>query len=197
MTKRLFDLAFSLLALSILSPLLFTIAVLIKREGNGPILYKGLRAGRYMKSFYMYKFRTMVVNADKIGGPTTSDDDPRVTSVGKFLRRYKLDELPQLMNVLKGEMSIVGPRPEVLQEVEEFKKEYEKILTVQPGITDYASLKFSNEGAIVKGEADPHQAYKEKIQPEKIKLQLYYARNHSFFKDMKIIIQTIGALLKK
>lgn len=197
MLKRLFDLAFSILGLIALSPLLLTIAALIKREDKGPILYKGFRAGRYLKPFYMYKFRTMVINADKIGGPTTSDDDPRITRMGKLLRKYKFDELPQLINVLKGEMSIVGPRPEVLQEVEAFKKEYKKILTVQPGITDYASLRFPNEGEIVKGSLNAHQAYKEKIQPEKIRLQLHYAQNHSLFEDIKIILKTIVTLLKK
>lgn len=195
--KRIFDIIFSLLGLVISAPLLIIMALRIKREDKGPILYVGKRAGYRGKTFGMYKFRTMVVKADKIGGPTTSDDDPRITRVGHFLRKYKLDELPQLLNVLKGEMSIVGPRPEVLGEVEEFKEQYEKILTVRPGITDYASLRFPNEGEIVKGAADPHIAYKEKIQPEKIRLQMYYAAHHSFLKDVVIIAKTCKALIKK
>lgn len=197
MFKRLFDIIFSTIGIIAFSPLLITIATLIKLTDKGPVFYKGTRAGLSGKPFKMLKFRTMVVNADKIGGPTTSDDDPRLTRIGLFLRKYKLDELPQLINVLKGEMSIVGPRPEVLQEVNEFKNEYEQILHVRPGITDYASLKFPNEGEIVKGTTDPHQAYKKLIQPEKIRLQLYYAQNYSFWKDLKIIVQTIRTILKK
>src|SRR3989338_2660720 len=197
MIKNIFDKILALLGLIFCLPVFLTIAFWIKINDKGPILYKSARAGLNDKSFKMLKFRTMVRNAEKIGGPSTSDDDPRITRVGHFLRKYKLDELPQLLNVLKGEMSIVGPRPEVLGEVEEFKEQYEKILTVRPGITDYASLRFPNEGEIVKGAADPHIAYKEKIQPEKIRLQMYYAAHHSFLKDVVIIAKTCKALIKK
>jgi len=138
----------------------------------------------------------MVVDAEKLGGPSTSDDDPRITRVGKLLRKYKLDELPQLINVLKGEMSIVGPRPEVSMEVETYTNEEKRILNVKPGITDYASLTFHNEGEILKGSDDPHQTYREKIRPEKLKLTLKYVEKQSFWVDLKIIFETIKALVK-
>ena len=146
--KRLFDLLFSLFGLIVFSPLLFIIGILIKEEDKGPIFYRGVRVGKYGKLFRIFKFRTMVVNADKIGGPSTADDDPRITKIGKFLRRYKLDELPQLLNIIKGEMSFVGPRPEVPIEVETYTDEEKKILSACPGITDWASLTFHNEGEI-------------------------------------------------
>jgi lipopolysaccharide/colanic/teichoic acid biosynthesis glycosyltransferase len=138
----------------------------------------------------------MVVDAEKLGGPSTADDDPRITKVGRFLRKYKLDELPQLINVLKGEMSIVGPRPEVSMEVETYNSEEKKVLNVKPGITDYASLTFHNEGEILKGSSDPHQAYREKIRPEKLKLALKYVEKKSFWVDLKIIFETIKTLVK-
>ena len=138
----------------------------------------------------------MVVDAEKLGGPSTSDDDPRITRVGKLLRKYKLDELPQLINVLKGEMSIAGPRPEVSMEVETYTNEEKRILNVKPGITDYASLTFHNEGEILKGSDDPHQTYREKIRPEKLKLTLKYVEKQSFWVDLKIIFETIKALVK-
>src|SRR5437867_5197534 len=137
--KRSFDLIFSLLGLIVLAPVFAAVAVAIKIESAGPVFYRGVRAGRYGKAFRIFKFRTMVMNADKIGGPSSSADDPRITRVGGFLRRYKLDELPQLLNVLKGEMSLVGPRPEVLQYVAMFNTEEKAILSVPPGITDWAS----------------------------------------------------------
>lgn len=138
----------------------------------------------------------MVVDAEKLGGPSTSDDDPRITRVGKLLRKYKLDELPQLINVLKGEMSIVGPRPEVSMEVETYTNEEKRILNVKPGITDFASLTFHNEGEILKGSPDPHQTYREKIRPEKLKLALKYVEKQSFWVDLKIIFETIKTLVK-
>src|SRR5881409_3746891 len=134
--KRSFDLIFSLLGLIVLAPVFAAVAVAIKIESAGPVFYRGVRAGRYGKAFRIFKFRTMVEDADKIGGPSSSADDPRITRVGNFLRRYKLDELPQLLNVLKGEMSLVGPRPEVLQEVLLYTEEEKRLLEVRPGITD-------------------------------------------------------------
>jgi len=195
MLKRLFDIIFSCFGLIVTSPLIILSAILIKIDSKGPVFYRGLRVGRFGKPFKMYKFRTMVVNADKIGGPSTSDDDPRLTKVGKFIRKYKLDELPQLINVFKGEMSIVGPRPEVPSEVETYNEEEKKILNVKPGITDYASLTFHNEGEILRGSADPHQTYKEKIRPEKLRLALKYVEEHSFWIDLKIIFKTFKALI--
>jgi lipopolysaccharide/colanic/teichoic acid biosynthesis glycosyltransferase len=155
-----------------------------------------VRVGRYGKPFRIFKFRTMVMNAEKLGGPSTADDDPRITKIGKFMRKYKFDELPQLINVLKGEMSFVGPRPEVPLEVETYNEEEKRILTVRPGITDWASLTYHNEGEILKGAVDPHQAYREKIRPGKIKLALKYVDEQSFITDIKIILDTLITLVK-
>jgi len=159
MIKRLFDIIFSIIGLIILSPLLIIISVLIKLGDRGPVFYKGTRVGLNGKLFKMYKFRTMVINADKIGGPSSSDDDARITKIGKLLRKFKLDEFPQFINVLKGEMSFVGPRPEVKEVVGLYTERELPILTLKPGITDYASLWNSNEGKILEGEPDPHKAY--------------------------------------
>ena len=184
------------MGLVIFLPLIVILAILIKKEDRGPVLYRGVRVGKHGNLFRMLKFRTMVMNAEKLGGPSTSDDDPRITKTGNLLRKYKLDELPQLINVLKGEMSFVGPRPEVPMEVKTYNDEEKRIVTVKPGITDYASLTFHNEGEILKGSKDPHQAYREKIRPEKLRLALKYVDNHSFSMDMKIIVDTIVALIK-
>jgi lipopolysaccharide/colanic/teichoic acid biosynthesis glycosyltransferase len=194
--KRLFDFLFSLMGVLVLSPLLLAIAVLVKLSSAGPVFYAGTRIGRFGKPFRLLKFRTMVANADKIGGPSTADDDPRVTKIGQALRRYKLDEIPQLINVLKGEMSVVGPRPEVAAEVALYSPEQRALLNVAPGMTDWASMTFHNEGEILKGSANPHQTYREKIRPEKIRLGLEYVRKHSFWVDMQIVIGTLGVLIK-
>ena len=137
----------------------------------------------------------MVVNAEKLGGSSTADDDPRITKTGKFLRKYKLDELPQLINVLKGEMSFVGPRPEVQHYVDMFTEEEKAILDVRPGITDWASLWNPDEGAILKESKDPEKAYIEKIRPKKLKLQLKYVRKRSFWIDLKIILLTLKTIM--
>jgi lipopolysaccharide/colanic/teichoic acid biosynthesis glycosyltransferase len=168
--------------------------MLIKREDRGPVLYRGVRVGRYGKPFRIFKFRTMVVDAEKLGGASTADDDPRITRIGKFLRHYKLDELPQLINVIKGEMSIVGPRPEVPQYVEMFTGEEKAILSVRPGITDWATLWNPDEGAVLAGSPDPERLYVEKIRPEKIRLQLEYVRRRSIWIDLAIILQTLAAI---
>jgi lipopolysaccharide/colanic/teichoic acid biosynthesis glycosyltransferase len=195
MIKRLFDLVCSAFGLLVLSPLLVVLCVLIKLEDGGPVFYRGVRVGRYGKHFRILKFRTMVVSADKIGGPSTADDDARITPMGKLIRRFKLDELPQLINVLRGEMSLVGPRPEVPLEVDLYTEEEKALLKVPPGLTDYASIKFHNEGEILRGSPDPHQAYREKIRPEKIRLGLEYVRNHSLWVDLKIIFKTFSTLI--
>ena len=179
MLKRAFDFLSSLIGLILVSPILVTIAILIKNEDGGPVFYRGVRVGRFGKPFRIFKFRTMVVNAEKLGGPSTADDDPRITKVGKFIRKFKLDELPQLINVLKGEMSIVGPRPEVQMYVDMFTEEEKAILSVRPGITDWASIWNPDEGAILAGSPDPEKTYMEKIRPEKIRLQLKYVRERS------------------
>jgi lipopolysaccharide/colanic/teichoic acid biosynthesis glycosyltransferase len=138
----------------------------------------------------------MVVNADKIGGPSTSADDPRLTQLGAFLRRYKLDELPQLINVVKGDMSLVGPRPEVLEETRLYNDQEKHLLDVRPGITDWASIRFRDEGEILRGSADPHQAYREKIRPEKIRLGLEYVQKRSFLTDCRIIFDTLKVIFE-
>lgn len=192
MLKRLFDITFSFVGFLILSPIFLPIALMIKLESEGPVFYRGVRIGRFRKPFRIYKFRTMVANAENLGGPSTADDDPRITKTGKFLRKYKLDEMPQLINVLKGEMSFVGPRPEVPEEIELYSEEHWRaILSVRPGMTDYSSIKFHNEGEILKGSEDPHQTFREKIQPEKIRLGLKYVKEHSFRIDLKMIFQTL------
>jgi lipopolysaccharide/colanic/teichoic acid biosynthesis glycosyltransferase len=195
--KRLFDITFAILGFIILIPVFLIVAILIKTEDGGPVFYRGVRVGQFGKPFRIFKFRTMVVNADKIGGPSTADDDPRITKIGKFLRKYKLDELPQLINVLKGEMSFVGPRPEVPFYVNMFTEEEKKILTVKPGITDWASLWDSDEGAILAGSSDPEKTYMEKIRPQKLRLQLKYVNEHSFFIDLKIILETLIKILRR
>jgi len=197
MLKRLFDMLVSLTGILILLPLFAFIAIRVKLDSKGPIFYRGKRIGRRGKTFWIYKFRTMYEDADQMSASSSAgDDDPRITNFGRFLRSYKLNELPQLINVLKGEMSFVGPRPEVEKYVKLFTEEETAILSVRPGITDYASLKFHNEGEILSGSPDPDKAYEEKIRPEKLKLQLEYVRNHSFWIDLKIMAMTAKTLVK-
>jgi lipopolysaccharide/colanic/teichoic acid biosynthesis glycosyltransferase len=197
MLKRSFDLVSSLFGLILISPVLVTLAIMIKKEDRGPVFYQGIRVGRFGKPFRIFKFRTMVLNAEKLGGPSTADDDPRITKVGKFIRKFKLDELPQLINVLKGEMSFVGPRPEVQMYVDMFTEEEKAILNVRPGITDWASIWNPDEGAILAGSPDPEKTYIEKIRPEKIRLQLKYVRERSFWVDLKIIFKTLETVLRR
>ena len=193
--KRTFDVVTAAVALIVLAPLLVGIALLIKIGSRGPVFYRGQRAGRNGRPFRMWKLRTMVVNADRLGGPSTSADDPRLTGVGRVLRWYKLDEMPQLISVLQGHMSFVGPRPEVLSEVEQYTEEERELLTVVPGLIDYASMKFHNEEEILRGSADPHRTYLEKIRPEKIRLGLQYVRTRSFRGDMRILLQSAMTLV--
>lgn len=196
MLKRSVDIIFSIVGLLVLSPVLISIAILIKKEDGGPVFYRGVRVARYGMPFKIYKFRTMVVDAERKGGPSTPNNDPRITRIGKFIRRYKLDELPQLINVLKGEMSLVGPRPEVQHYVDMFTGEEKAILEVRPGITDWASIHNFNEGHILSESPDSEKTYMEKIRPEKLKLQLEYIKNKSFFIDLKIIFETIKVMIK-
>ena len=186
-----FDFLAALAGLVLIAPIFLAIALAINLDSPGPVFYKGLRVGKQGKEFRMFKFRSMVQNADKIGGPSTAGDDPRLTRMGKFLKKFQLDELPQLINVIKGEMSIVGPRPEVPSEVKSLDFGTRKImLSVKPGITSLATLANPHEGEILKGSKDPHKTYVEKIKPEKIRLNLEYVRKKSFWLDMKIIIET-------
>ncbi|KAB2903192.1 MAG: sugar transferase [Anaerolineae bacterium] len=193
--KRIIDFTLALGGLTILSPMLIVVALFIKLDTAGPVLYQGNRVGLHGKPFKMMKFRTMVVGADKLGGSSTPNDDPRITRVGKFLRRYKLDELPQLLNVLRGEMSFVGPRPQVQWAVDLYTEEERRVLTVRPGLTDYASLKFADEGEILKGSTNPDKDYMEKIHPEKMRLGLEYIEKQSLWTDLHIILQTIRTLI--
>jgi lipopolysaccharide/colanic/teichoic acid biosynthesis glycosyltransferase len=183
------------MGLLLLSPLFFFIACKIKWEDRGVVFYRGERAGLNGKLFLIYKFRSMVINAEEIGGSSTSHDDFRITKMGKVLRKYKIDELPQLINVLIGDMSIVGPRPEVPRYTDMFTQEEKAILAVRPGITDWASIWNVDEGAVLAGASDPEKAYEEIIRPTKLKLQLKYVHEHSFLTDMKIIVLTILAII--
>jgi lipopolysaccharide/colanic/teichoic acid biosynthesis glycosyltransferase len=194
--KRLFDFTFSLIGLIPLAPLLLVLAVWIKLDSRGPVFYRALRAGRFGKPFRIFKLRTMVVNADKLGGAETPADDPRITGAGAILRHYKLDELPQFVNVLLGHMSLVGPRPEVLDEVSLYTEEEKKLLDVRPGITDWASIKFRHEGEILRGSKDPHRTYHEAIRPEKVRLGLQYVQNRSLLTDVKIIFRTLAVIFE-
>ena len=196
MLKRLFDIIFSLLGLILVSPLFLFIGILIKRESPGPAFYRGKRVGKNGKEFRIFKFRSMVLDAEKIGGPSTSADDPRLLKIGKFLKKHNLDELPQLINILKGEMSFVGPRPEVPSEVETYDEETKKIiLSVKPGITDLATLSNIHEGEILRGAADPHEAYRKLIKPQKLNLAKQYVKNQSFWLDLKIILKTLKSAI--
>jgi lipopolysaccharide/colanic/teichoic acid biosynthesis glycosyltransferase len=189
--KRLFDVIFSVIGFVIASPIILVVSILIKKGSEGSIFYPAKRMGKDGKIFTMYKFRTMVLNADKIGGPSTSADDPRLTKIGNFIRKYKLDELPQFFNILKGEMSFVGPRPEVPSEVETYDPEVKKtILSVKPGLTDLASIAGLHEEEILRGSEDPHEAYRRIIRPQKIKLQLEYIKKNSLWLDVKILTKT-------
>ena len=188
--KRTLDFFLALGALVVLSPVLFAIVLWIKLADPGPVLYAGNRVGRGGKTFRMLKFRTMVVDADRVGPSSTAGDDPRITRPGRFMRRLKLDELPQLINVLRGEMSFVGPRPQVHWAVDLYTTEQRTLLAVRPGITDYASLRFRNEGEILKGSKDPDKDYLEKIAPLKIELGLHYVQTYSLVSDVKLIVAT-------
>jgi len=198
MLKRRFDFVGALVGLLVLSPALALLALLIKLSSPGPFFYRGVRVGRGGKTFRIFKFRSMVQNAEAIGGSSTPEDDPRVTGIGRFLRKYKLDELPQLLNVLSGDMSFVGPRPQVPWAVELYtQEERDQIFKVRPGITDYASIRFRNEGEILRGSTDPDTDYFEKIHPEKMRMSLEYVRKHSLWMDLDILAKTFIAIFFK
>ena len=193
--KRSFDVTVATIALVIVAPLLALAAVMVKLSSRGSVFYRGTRVGLDGKLFPMLKFRTMVVDAESLGGSATAADDPRITGFGTFLRRYKLDELPQFFNVLLGDMSLVGPRPEVQKYVNLYSPEEKAILTVRPGITDWASIWNSNEASVLEGSRDPERTYEELIRPTKLALQLLYVRNHSFFVDLRILFHTAAKLI--
>jgi len=193
--KRLFDVAFAAISVLVLFPIFMGLALVIKAASPGPVFYRGIRVGRNGKQFRIVKFRSMIVNADRVGGSSTSNGDPRVTSIGRFMRKYKLDELPQVFNVLYGSMSFVGPRPEVQEYVDAYTDEEKLILTIRPGITDWASIWNSDEGAVLAHYKYPDCAYLELIRPTKLKLQLMYARNNSLWIDLKILVYTLRKIV--
>ena len=194
MKKRCFDIVVSLIVLSLLGPLILIIAAYIVVSCGRPGFYKGWRAGKVGVPFQILKLRTMVADAEKRGGAETPSDDIRITKLGRILRRYKLDELPQFYNVLSGDMSIVGPRPEVLAEVSKYKSMERELLSVRPGITDWASIKFRHEDETLRGATDPHEVYRKLIQPDKIILGLKYVHKRSIKIDLAIIAKTIAAI---
>ncbi len=196
MTKRVFDILAAGTGLLLLAPLLIYVAWRIRREDGGPVFYRGERVGLLGRTFRIFKFRTMVVDAERKGGASTADDDPRITRIGLRLRKYKLDELPQLINVLTGDMSLVGPRPEVRHYTDLYTDQEKAILTVRPGITDWASIWNADEGAILAGAADPERAYMELIRPTKLKLQLRYVRERSLLTDLRILFLTAVAVFR-
>ena len=192
MAKRLFDIFFSLLGILILLPFYLIIAILIKRDSPGNVIFKQKRGGKNGHEFHVYKFRTMVVDAESKGMKITVGRDPRITNLGHFLRKYKLDELPQIFNVLFGSMSFVGPRPEVKEYIDEYPEAVRKeVLSVKPGITDNASIEFREENNILSRSPDPRKTYIEDILPVKQRYYLDYVRDRSLLGDGKIIIKTI------
>lgn len=193
--KRFFDIAVSLLGIVITSPILLVVSLLIKLTSKGPVLYKQERIGRKGEPFRILKFRTMVVNADAQGLKITVGGDKRITGVGEFLRKSKLDELPQLFNVLFGQMSLVGPRPEVKEYVDLYTEQQKKVLSVRPGITDYASVCFRNENEILAQAEDPQKEYIEHIMPLKLRYNQKYIEEMGVFTDLKLIFLTVYVIL--
>ena len=189
--KRVFDIIATVLGSILLLPIIIPIALWIKLSSKGPLFYVQKRVGKDFKEFDLYKFRSMIIDADKVGPSVTSGDDPRITKVGKIIRKTKVDELPQLLNVLKGDMSLVGPRPEVLKFVKQKKEAYKKVLSVKPGITDNAAIEYRDEETIMEQYEDKEKAYIEIVLPEKIKLYYYYIDNISFMNDIKLILRTL------
>jgi len=195
MAKRIFDIILSGIGLVVLSPVILVIAIIIKRTSLGPVFYRGERTGLHGKSFRIFKFRSMIVDAEKTGVSSTSQEDTRVTPIGRFVRKTKLDEIPQLINVFIGDMSLVGPRPEVKKFTDMYTEDEKVLLSIRPGITDYASIWNSDEATLLAGSADPDKDYLEKIRPEKIRLQLKYFKEQSLITDMKILFLTVKKLV--
>ena len=193
---RFFDFILSLVGLVILAPLFIVLSVWIKIDSKGPVFYKQVRVGQNSKDFGLFKFRSMVVDADKKGLITVGGRDPRITRSGYFIRKYKLDELPQLINVLVGDMSLVGPRPEVRKYVDLYTDEQQKVLSVKPGITDYASIEYMDENEILGKSNDPEKTYIEEIMPEKIKYNMKYIQNKNVSEYFKIIFLTLLKIVR-
>ncbi len=195
--KRLFDIFFSILGLVVLSPLFLVVAVWIKLDSRGPVFYRQVRVGRHNCDFRIFKFRSMRVGSDKGSLVTIGGRDPRVTRSGYYIRKFKLDELPQLINVLKGDMSFVGPRPEVRHYVDYWTEEQMVVLSVRPGITDPASIKFRNENELMATAENPEEYYINVIMQEKLKLYIEYVNHHSLLTDIGLIFKTLWVVIAK
>ncbi|MGE5553677.1 MAG: sugar transferase [Betaproteobacteria bacterium] len=196
LAKRAFDLSWAAVGLLVLTPLFVVVALLIKFEDGGPALFVQERVGRRGRLFHMWKFRTMRVGAEQQGGQLTVGQDPRVTHVGAWLRKTKVDELPQLINVLRGEMSLVGPRPEVPRYVSLYTPEQRKVLELVPGITDPASVRYRHESELLAQSSDPERTYIEKIMPDKIAINLAYAARATVWSDLLVILNTFVSLVR-
>lgn len=194
--KRIFDIVTSGLGLIVLSPLFLFLAFWIKYDSRGPVFYRQVRVGRNNKDFRLYKFRSMRSGADRQGLITIGGRDPRVTRAGYYIRKYKLDELPQLINVFVGDMSIVGPRPEVRRYVDLYTPEQMQVLTVRPGITDMASIRYRNENELLEQAEDPEKYYREVVMPDKLKINREYIERASFWFDIRLIFCTLQAIIK-
>ena len=195
--KRLFDIIISLIVLSVGLPFGILIALVIVIDSKGKIFYKQSRVGRHNVDFPLYKFRTMYSESDRGSLITIGENDTRITKTGLFLRKYKIDEFPQFFNILKGEMSIVGPRPEVRKYVDLYTPEQMKVLSVRPGLTDYASIRYVNENALLAASEDPEQTYIHEIMPDKLALSLKYIEEQSLWVDLKIILKTFAAIVHR
>lgn len=194
--KRIFDIFFSFAGLLLLLPVFIVISLLIITDSRGGVFYKQIRVGKNGKDFGLFKFRSMVSNADKKGLLTVGGRDNRITRIGYYLRKYKLDELPQLINVLIGDMSLVGPRPEVRKYVRLYNEEQLKVLSVKPGITDYASIEYSNENELLGSVPNPEEVYIKEVMPAKLALNLKYIKEQGLFTDLKIIFMTFAKILR-
>lgn len=197
LVKRIFDILASGVGLLVLSPVFLAVALWIKLDSHGPVFYRQVRVGRHNKDFGLFKFRSMVVGADRKGLITVGGRDPRVTRSGYFIRKYKLDELPQLINVLLGHMSLVGPRPEVRKYVDLYTPEQLHVLDVRPGITDLASIRYRNENELLARAEDPDRYYVDVIMQDKLHINLEYVSRHSFWYDIKLIFMTFREVVTK
>jgi lipopolysaccharide/colanic/teichoic acid biosynthesis glycosyltransferase len=192
MLKRIFDFIFSFIGFIVLLPVFIVISIIIVCDSRGGVFYRQVRVGKNGKDFKLFKFRSMATGSDKKGLLTVGGRDSRITRSGYFLRKYKLDELPQLINVMIGDMSLVGPRPEVRKYVDLYNDEQKKVLSVRPGITDYASIEYSNENELLARSTDPEKTYIEEVMPAKLKLNAKYIAEQGLITDLKIIFRTIG-----
>lgn len=193
-SKRAFDIVMAAIGLVFFAPLLCIVAILVKVDSPGPVFYRGLRTGRYGKPFLIWKFRSMSIGAEMLAS-STAKNDPRVTRVGRWIRHYKIDELPELINIIKGEMSLVGPRPEVSKYTDQYEGEEKLILSVLPGITDYSSIRFIQLGDVL-GEGNPDEAFERLVLPTKNRLRVQYVKDRGWSIDLKLILRTLARLMR-